>query len=624
MPLCERCSSISLVSLLSQEMIPHHESYAALQISARTCETCHVISLHLQPNFAKAIDQNSVHHNLKPDSDKWVTLLEECATPISLRYRIPYDIGVSNGEPRKVNRNPVRRSWLDVRCGKALPQVSDNLSSSSSKLEDLDLIAYVDVFVYEGKGGMLRVIDVQPSTHYEYVALSYCWGAKHKTWISYVKCCQAADQRIIAMQQMPKTLKDAVTCCLKLGYTHLWIDCLCILQGNKADWLQEGAKMCDIYANSALTISASDSKDCRDGFLVQRTALSRNGAVLNLLDDRKDIASHLHLELPGRDFQSLVGGGPVAKRGWCLQERQLCPRLLHVCQNEVFFECIRCRRFESEVAPDEEFDLNNEHHAYHMPKGAYGTERGKPSPAAQTIFSWYSIMQDYTRRGLAVSDDKLVAIAGLAKRAQRVFGEEYLAGLWMRQIHVGLLWMIDDDVSASRASVYRAPSWSWASMDGPVSWSLIDGFVQTADGFIESAIEVVNFLVQPDGKDPFGPVQKVEMFVKGRLKCIPASELLANKVLTYPEWMSGRASQIGCYLEDEKRVIAGERIPCMKVANRPFGPGPSLPPTNEVIVLQKVQEFRSDGLDTYRRIAFGQVLVTNYFDDCVASTIRLI
>ena len=481
----------------------------------------------------------------------------------------------------------------------------------------------LDLRGVESKGSS-RIIDVPPGFQSEYVALSYCWGSKHEPWTNYVKTCQQTPERTVQLDRMPQTLQDVITCCLRLGYWYVWVDCLCILQGNKADWLAESARMSDIYANAALAITASDSKDCRDGFLTDRSLMQRYGAVLKVPIDDEGNAGYVRLCFPDTDFPSLVGDGPVAQRGWCLQERQLCSRLLHLCQGEVFFECIRCRRFEGESAPGEEFDVKDEFHAFHMPREAHDTGRGKPSPDVQNVFSSYSIMQDYTRRGLTMPDDKLVAVAALARRAQQVLGGDYLAGLWRKQIQIGLLWMIDEESSAFRAPIYRAPSWSWASMDGPVSWSLIDGWVQSEDGFVEPEIEVVESSIQLAGEDPFGPVQRVEIVVKGRLKHIPASQLLPNKVLTYPAWMSGRSAHIGCYLEDEKKVIESEQITCLKIASRPFGPGPSLPPTNEVIVLKKVNHSGHQDMDTYRRTGFGQMLVTDYFDDCVMGAMRLI
>ena len=53
--------------------------------------------------------------------------------------------------------------------------------------------------------------------------------------------------------------------------------------------------MCNIYANAVLTISASDSKDCRDGFLIERSAPQQEGAVLTLLGEEGEVRSQLHL-----------------------------------------------------------------------------------------------------------------------------------------------------------------------------------------------------------------------------------------------------------------------------------------------------------------------------------------
>ena len=51
-----------------------------------------------------------------------------------------------------------------------------------------------------------------------------------------------------------------------------------------------------------------------------------------------------------------------------------------------------------------------------------------------------------------------------------VLQDEYLAGLWRSTLLTDLLWYALPDTSegTSRAEVYRAPSWSWASVDGPL------------------------------------------------------------------------------------------------------------------------------------------------------------
>ncbi|KAK5219554.1 hypothetical protein LTR72_007938 [Exophiala xenobiotica] len=475
---------------------------------------------------------------------------------------------------------------------------------------------------------MARIVRTTQTFGHDYVALSYCWGGKHAWWINYVKECQHNPECEVRIGKMPQTLQDAVASCVALGFTYLWIDCLCILQGNKQDWLAEGSKMCDIYGNAALTIAASDSKDCRDGFLARRSRLEREGVVIPFADDSGKVGM-LHLCIPGTPFDEIVGRGPVARRAWCLQERQISRQVLHLCQREVFFESVRCLRHESERFPDQEFDPNDEFWRFHVSLERQGPEAfpRKPSPDVYNVLSWCGIVEDYTRRDLAFPEDKLVAIAGLARRAQQILGGDFLAGLWKNRFHIGLAWQIPKEMVATRAPVYRAPSWSWASMDGPVSYDRSDGFVQSDDGFLESAITVLDARVSLTGLDPFGPVQYADVVVTGQLKHIAPGLLLHNDILKYPDWMSGSATQIGWYLEDEKAdatMDGGMSITCLKIAVKPFGPGPSLPPTNSTLILERVDADNGDEPPRYRRIGFGQVFVTDYFADCLSITITLV
>jgi hypothetical protein len=52
----------------------------------------------------------------------------------------------------------------------------------------------------------------------------------------------------------------------------------------------------------------------------------------------------------------------------------------------------------------------------------------------QLFQSWYQTVTDYSRRQLSVSDDKLLAIAGIAAEVSRVTGARYVAGLWQNNL----------------------------------------------------------------------------------------------------------------------------------------------------------------------------------------------
>lgn len=62
-------------------------------------------------------------------------------------------------------------------------------------------------------------------------------------------------------------IQDTITLCRKLGIRYVWIDALCIIQGDLADWERESAKMYGIYYNAHLTIYPTVSGSCLEGFL---------------------------------------------------------------------------------------------------------------------------------------------------------------------------------------------------------------------------------------------------------------------------------------------------------------------------------------------------------------------
>lgn len=468
--------------------------------------------------------------------------------------------------------------------------------------------------------GVLTIYNVPSSFTSDYVTLSYCWGpTPDQRWIDYLHEIQAKNDSV-ELSLMPKTLRDAVNVTFVLGYEYLWIDCLCILQHNPTDWRTESAKMSSIYECSDLTISASDTASCSDGFLAFRNQFQVNGIPLTLSTEDGRIGTlRVSPHEKYMSFASAVRRGPVSKRAWCLQERRLASRVLHMCHHQIVYECAKARHVESEVSPADEF-VQDEYQLFHIPRNDNSElSRGKASAKVGNMLQWYAIVEDYMTRNLTVASDKLVAIAGLAETVNRHLKSRYLAGLWEKQVHVGLCWEIAEEgkgKALKRCAEYRAPSWSWASVDGEISWR-IDGWVQSEDGFLESAIELLTFDTQVEQETPYEQVRSGSMTVKGRLKRIPTEWLLENEVLSYPTWMSGTTQYVGYYMEDEKKTLTGE-VYCLKVALRPYGPGPSIPPTNCVLVLQPTAD------NTYCRLGYGQVMETSFFDDTPAQILKLV
>lgn len=82
---------------------------------------------------------------------------------------------------------------------------------------------------------------------------------------------------------------------------------------------------------------------------------------------------------------------------------------------------------------------------------------GNSSSGVYVIFSYSSIRQAR-------------AIAGIADVYRREQSKTYEAGLWKEDIPLFLCWYVKPSDIEKRLRDYRAPSWSWASVDGAIGW----------------------------------------------------------------------------------------------------------------------------------------------------------
>ncbi len=62
-------------------------------------------------------------------------------------------------------------------------------------------------------------------------------------------------------------IQDAVTVCRTFRVRYLWVDALCIIQGDVQDWEQESSIMGDVFQNAYFTIDVASSKSCHENFL---------------------------------------------------------------------------------------------------------------------------------------------------------------------------------------------------------------------------------------------------------------------------------------------------------------------------------------------------------------------
>lgn len=92
--------------------------------------------------------------------------------------------------------------------------------------------------------------------------------------------------------------------------------------------------------------------------------------------------------------------------------------------------------------------------------------RENSNPDKQCLTIWKQIVASYSGMLLSHNSDKLVALGGLADTLLPWMNDKrYPEGHWYSGLPESLLW---STFSRNHSSIYRAPSWSWASIDGQV------------------------------------------------------------------------------------------------------------------------------------------------------------
>jgi len=407
----------------------------------------------------------------------------------------------------------------------------------------------IDVGSEQSPFAHLRFTDGQKGV---YVALSYCWGSSLET-VTTTRASLSRRMKGIEVESLPATFADAIKVCRRLNMHFLWIDALCIVQDDLADWEAEASKMAEIYSHSVITISATMASTPSQGFLRRRKAgLDPKLSWIHPVTHQKGT---LNIRSKGQAWIDLLSvDSPLMKRGWTLQERLLSPRVLHYGLHTFYWECRECLRsedpqFNRDLNPDEgEKDLGYRKFL-------------KQSKNRWMIFEyWSSIVEDYTSRHLSNEADKLLAVSGLAHAVRLKTGDIYHAGLWQSCFARELLWRRGSRDYMTKPSQYRAPSWSWAALDGQVktfdtSWPITPWMKGHLDDLkFEEAWErefaVYQIKCKCNPENSLGKVENGWMDVSGPMR--KAKHLESGRQYELPRWLSGSVRR---YLADDIGVV---------------------------------------------------------------------
>jgi hypothetical protein len=185
------------------------------------------------------------------------------------------------------------------------------------------------------------------------------------------------------------------------------------------------------------------------------------------------------------------GTPKIYTRGWVLQEEILSPRVLNFEPSQTYFRTSLVEKYESGSVVE----------AFKSKKLLHPEK-------------WSTLVGEYCKLSLTKESDKLPALSGLAHEYQIRWNDQYLAGLWRNELWRQLQWYVFSSNAnlPRRPSTYRAPSWSWACVDGQQYVFFV---------WIESEklsyIEIFCASTEPSGCDLLGAVKSGILVLRGML-----------------------------------------------------------------------------------------------------------
>ncbi|KAH8743596.1 heterokaryon incompatibility protein-domain-containing protein, partial [Diaporthe sp. PMI_573] len=261
---------------------------------------------------------------------------------------------------------------------------------------------------------------------------------------------------------LPATFRDAVIVTRKLSIRYLWIDSLCILQGDKDDWASEAGKMQDVFRGAYCTIAASSAQDSTQGFLA-RPAPNPGKWVCTTQAGGPSTFATTFLD----NFKKDVEEGILNTRAWVLQERALSKRTLHFTDRQTYWECgggVRCetltymRKYvhHGSILSDPKF-----------PENLGGVRKQKQFEIPHKLIAQYSGLN------LTNHTDRGAAIRSLMNAMAKTVDTKVDFGVFHKFTHRSLLWRRDQEAALIKIHYPEQmppPSWSWESYTGKIDY----------------------------------------------------------------------------------------------------------------------------------------------------------
>jgi hypothetical protein len=288
-----------------------------------------------------------------------------------------------------------------------------------------------------------------------YATLSYCWGD-----LDFLTTTTSALEEFlikIPVERLPQTFKDAIQIVRALDIDYIWIDSLCIVQDSNADWRKESSRMSEVYGSSYINIAASSAANPGEGCFTKPQFFCDNVEAKVTVAGKEYECWFYHI---GNSYTSAVERSHLMSRAWAVQEKLLPTRSIHFGNRGAFWEC------RSSVGLER---LPNLFEGAVSGLSLASLTHNLADNADPDLYQrWKRVVTAYSIANLTLSRDKLPGLAGIARHFGNHKECEYLAGMWRdATFDAQLCWCI---FGPQARPEWRAPSWSWASVNGSASF----------------------------------------------------------------------------------------------------------------------------------------------------------
>ncbi|RMZ91235.1 hypothetical protein DV736_g1521, partial [Chaetothyriales sp. CBS 134916] len=395
---------------------------------------------------------------------------------------------------------------------------------------------------------------------HSYLTLSHIWGTNfERRWETRLENLPDRLAVGVRREDLSLTFRDAVDVAARLQVPFLWIDSLCIVQNDDNDKQREISAMQNIYSNALINLSATSADNSNGGLTSSYEIHPR--ILWTYWGENGTPRRYRVIDLSF--WRRRVMETAINFRGWVLQERVLAPRVLHFGFDQLLWECC-------DLAAAEEFPRGipstffGSHPNFKQRASILLQSELDPSSGANDCLGvtaatyyrfhnmWQRLVELYGDSELTKPEDKLPAISGLARAIHKQLGGDvYIAGLWRRSLVSDLLWRVNSARrrirgttpdgpyektwdTAQQAVSYRAPSWSWASVDAELITSAFLDFsappmplgdeVVCIGRQLAVILEAIAIPLIPD--DPFGQIRGGRLVIYGQMHRLGADRTI--------------------------------------------------------------------------------------------------